>query len=229
MNHAAALMLFALVAARGGADEANATGVHARVRIAMVPVRTVWVSPRQLEVARQESARLWAAYGVELVWMQLKSECPSAAAADLCLYAIFESKLGSPRGGVGEPTLGQVDLSHAGRLHSEVRVGYETVADMLARWDRRFGPDGPMPLRNQTVGRALGRVLAHEVGHLLIGLPLHSQSGLMRQSFGARDLANRSADPFALTQFDVARLRSRLAWLRSLRTPSALSPVSERD
>jgi hypothetical protein len=46
----------------------------------------------------------------------------------------------------------------------------------------------PMRAQETLVGRALGRALAHEIGHYLLQTPAHSPVGLMR--------ARRSVDDF---------------------------------
>jgi hypothetical protein len=53
----------------------------------------------------------------------------------------------------------------------------------------------------------LGRALAHEVGHLLLGVTGHSPSGLMRAVWTDAELArNRPAD-WLFAPSDVRRLR----------------------
>jgi hypothetical protein len=54
-------------------------------------------------------------------------------------------------------------------------------------------------------------VLAHEVGHVILGAPFHRPAGLMRAQFSADELAAPDRRPFALTGVDVARLQSRFS------------------
>lgn len=42
-------------------------------------------------------------------------------------------------------------------------------------------------------GRLLGRVIAHEVGHLLLGAPAHGSRGLMRARWSASEMRNERA------------------------------------
>jgi hypothetical protein len=58
----------------------------------------------------------------------------------------------------------------------------------------------------------LGRAIAHEIGHLLLGTNEHPRHGLMRAVWTAADLRRNRDDDWRFTQVDVARLRrSRLA------------------
>src|SRR5262245_11297945 len=76
-------------------------------------------------------------------------------------------------------------------------IEHERLGDVA---EERWPPD----LRQRIVGRALGRVIAHEIGHYLLGTRTHSSSGLMQsvQSF---------AEPFGLPQgsFFLSRAEGR--------------------
>ena len=63
------------------------------------------------------------------------------------------------------------------------------------------------------LARALGRVLAHEIGHVLLRLPLHDATGLMRAVLSPSELAEPNRSRLGLANRSVGRLRSRLAAL----------------
>jgi hypothetical protein len=52
----------------------------------------------------------------------------------------------------------------------------------------------------------LGRTMAHELGHVLLGANSHSAAGLMRAKFGWRDLTLESAQ-FLFDPKQAAQLR----------------------
>ena len=59
------------------------------------------------------------------------------------------------------------------------------------------------------LGRALGRVLAHEIGHVVLAAAKHQSRGLMRASFVAEDLIRPQRWSYTLSEAEVARLRER--------------------
>ena len=73
--------------------------------------------------------------------------------------------------------------------------------------------DWPPAVRDDLIGRALGRVLAHEIGHYLLILRSHTPDGLMQPSFKAAALVAPDRGAFALSDRLVPRLRARLAQL----------------
>ena len=72
------------------------------------------------------------------------------------------------------------------------------------------GLEWPNSVRDQLVGRALGRVLAHEIGHFLLRLHDHT-GGLMRARHQVPALIDPDRRAFRLTPADAGRLRALLA------------------
>jgi hypothetical protein len=73
----------------------------------------------------------------------------------------------------------------------------------------------PPGLAALVTSRALGRVLAHEIGHYLLASPAHSPAGLMRPAFNGRQLADWDRRGFQLDTEWLPRLRARVARLAS--------------
>ena len=59
----------------------------------------------------------------------------------------------------------------------------------------------PEALTRLLVARFLGRILAHELGHVLLNSPRHQSSGLMRAQYRARDVL---AAPISTYTLDAA-------------------------
>ena len=57
----------------------------------------------------------------------------------------------------------------------------------------------------------LGRVTAHELGHLMIGTSAHARHGLMRRNWTANELLHNRAADWAFTTEDIAAMHSRQA------------------
>jgi hypothetical protein len=85
---------------------------------------------------------------------------------------------------------------------------------------------GHLNVVSDDVGRALGRVLAHEIGHVLLAVADHRQIGLMRPSFSAGDLLRSGLASFSLSPAEIARLQSRERTLDGGRTVTVLSTAA---
>ena len=69
----------------------------------------------------------------------------------------------------------------------------------------------PAGLREEIVARALGRALAHEIGHYLLRSPHHTNACLMQARHRGSMLGNPNDREFELTKTDRDRLRVALA------------------
>jgi hypothetical protein len=56
------------------------------------------------------------------------------------------------------------------------------------------------------VARFLGRILAHELGHVLLNSAQHQPKGLMRAQYRARDVLSAPISTYTLGSSDRARL-----------------------
>jgi len=91
---------------------------------------------------------------------------------------------------------------------SEVECDQLTASVLSAMW----GDDFARP--DYVMGRALGRVVAHELVHILTKSAAHGSDGVTQAKFSGRDLIGA---PLRLSRTDVERLRH------------AFAPVSERE
>jgi hypothetical protein len=100
----------------------------------------------------------------------------------------------------------------------DVRRGAGTVATIFA--------DRVHALSSQAgadSGRLLGRAIAHEVGHLLLGTTHHADRGLMRGVWTTIDLRKDQPWDWSLSREDAARMRRGLAArLRRLQEPATV-------
>lgn len=77
-------------------------------------------------------------------------------------------------------------------------------------WDRRDLPR----VSKSVYARAVGRVLAHELGHLLMRLYRHRDGGLMRASFSHSALTAKSNRKFRMSESDFRQVRAFLERLQ---------------
>jgi hypothetical protein len=67
----------------------------ATITIGLIPIVPESVSAREMTAAREEASRLWARYGVQLTWLERRSDCARLTAPATCLFLILSRRLGS--------------------------------------------------------------------------------------------------------------------------------------
>ena len=160
---------------------------------------------------KNETEALWMPYGVHLEWTD--SPAPGAAPSGLSLEVILERRIidapGLPKWAT---VLGLASLKRNAPSARPIRVSLDATESVLALRTISRTSTGRIVF-DHDLGRALGRVLAHEIGHLLLGAPYHDDVGLMRPVFRPDELAGPDPAPFRLTCTGVARLRGRIGVL----------------
>jgi hypothetical protein len=169
----------------------------------------------QWKALQAEASGIWKPYGIELSWFEPNADCGShqpgdAMPVDWMLQVTSDSQ--EPPNAV----LGAVEFRE-GVPDNTIHVRYEPLsrlilAAMIGSWS--IG-SMPRPLRDRLVGQAIGRVVAHELGHILLALPTHDRSGLMRPTFVQSDLIAGNRDRLRLSKTYLRRLEQRLTGLAS--------------
>jgi hypothetical protein len=176
-------------------------------------------SRRLTDQLKTEAEAIWGPYGVRLEWSDDEAALESrgnGVSLDVSLERQFERRLRMKWPAV----LGRVALRADASNWLSIDVSVDATESVLAR--RTTGQPamaGMVP--DPELARALGRVLAHEIGHVLLGPPYHDRAGLMRAAFRTDQLGEPDRTPFRLTCSGVDRLRGRLRVLSS--NPSASS------
>jgi hypothetical protein len=153
-------------------------------------------------IAREEAADIWRGYGVEIAW-----DDDLAGEPALHLEVIIAGAK-TEYADTARFVLGRTDLDAAGMARGPIRVNSAAIEQLLD-----FRVTSAL-LRERELGRALGRVLAHEIGHALLGLPsYHDPEGLMRVTIPVDDLIQPDRRSVQLTDTSVNRLRDRMACL----------------
>jgi hypothetical protein len=160
---------------------------------------------------KNETEALWRPYGVHLEWTD--SPAPGAAPSGLSLEVILERRIiDAPGLPTWATVLGLTSVTLNAPSARPIRVSLDATESVLAlRRVSRTSAGWIVP--DHDLGRALGRVLAHEIGHLLLGAPYHDEVGLMRAVFRPDELGEPDRAPFRLTCSGVTRLRGRLGLL----------------
>jgi hypothetical protein len=158
------------------------------------------------DVVREEAAAIWKPYGVDLVW---SAEADDSAPLHYDVAIVRQGGAAGHR--VSEPVLGRTVLNPQGVVRGPIRIFLDSVDALL---DELHG--GNPWLHDPELARALGRVLAHELGHVLLGPPrYHDAEGLMRTKFTSEDLGRVDRTRFKLAARSVERLQSEMQRTRA--------------
>lgn len=200
-----------------------AAGTPAAAHAADLAVRVNFTFDRSIPskdiraAAQDEAAAIWRAYGVDLLWTD-------TGRPDLCLDAIVERHhrhVNLDRLMV----LGRTTIEPGETAHAFIRISFDAVDAVVEQQ-----PIADLPVHDQAFAFALGRVLAHEVGHVLLGVPgYHDPEGLMRARIPSSDLVRMARLRFQLTAHSVARLRARIASLSDARPSGSCTKPDEAD
>jgi hypothetical protein len=181
-----------------------------------------------VESMKDEASAIWKMYAVRLDW-------PATSRAPACIAEagsldVFVDRPRVRRPMTSNPVLGstRVPVTVIDKAPIYVDQGAtERVLSALTA-DQLVRLVGHSFLTQSDVGRALGRVLAHEIGHVLLGAGSHDARGLMRAVFPAGDLVGRERHFFDLLPTGVAHLREREPVLK-LDWPSDTRPQQSRE
>lgn len=173
---------------------------------------------RDLVVAlEREATAIWAPYAVDLRW-----QTGACSVEDASFDLAIDRRAPLPTRQVSRAILGRTRVPLARIDRAPIWIDYDAVEETLGSLTTaQLTPFFGSRLGADEIGRALGRVVAHEIGHVLLGMSSHQRHGLMRESFGAIELVRRGRHPFDLSQDDIARLRQRLRIMRQLQATSA--------
>src|SRR5205807_1942177 len=141
---------------------------------------------------RAEAEHIWSSLDVRVVWIDSVG-AGSSAAADADMTVVLEETAAAPDAGATPaavrlaamrqpdvpcgPGFARVWVPNARRHAAGVRI-HGTALEQL-----------PNAFADIVLTRMLGRALAHEIGHYLLGTKDHSPFGLMRARFVPREMA----------------------------------------
>jgi hypothetical protein len=183
--------------------------VQARHEVPTHPAMTVVVAltgrDRLPSLTRQRMAEAvshtWSPSGVQIVGLDVLSAEPPTLRIDLANV---------PGEGSAKPPHVLAKFARAANVVTvSLPAAEETVLLGVPR------PTSAMPpgLWHLALGDVLGRAIAHEIGHVLLG-PAHRRRGVMRAVFDPRELVNPRSGRFGLDPMDAARLAAQLPALR---------------
>lgn len=142
--------------------------------------------PSMIEEMQEEAEEVFAPAGVQLQWRYLDLSRIRESVATL-VVATFTGTCQCD--GLGVPAIGQGPLGWTsvtdGTILPFCNVHYDRVREVLLRSMRHL----PRGQQERLLGRALGRVLAHELYHILANTRGHAKTGLAKPLLSDGDLA----------------------------------------
>ena len=120
---------------------------------------------------------------------------------------IADAELDRPHQSAAHPALAWIWFTTPTRAGNEIHVSVDAARKLVAgvRVGGRSVSAWP-GMRETLLGRALGRSIAHEIGHFLLVSPQHAEEGLMRAIFRPPDLLTFRAGDYALAPADERAL-----------------------
>lgn len=168
-----------------------------------------------------EVRAIWAPY-VDVVLSLPGSTGPEAEHSVELRFA--DPPASSSAAGVDGESLGWIEFVN-GEPQPVIAVSPERARRLLATATYLGQPVRRLPagLVQRLTAIALGRAVAHELGHYLLRTPTHAAQGLMRASLRAQHLIEAVA-PMQLAADDIARLRARVQAPALARSPEGVMP-----
>lgn len=161
-------------------------------------------SPASIEAMKQETQGILKSAGVHLDWKS-RDEASGASFADLVVVR-FNGACEMPPPPLYDE-LGEIGpLGSTYETDGQVQPFTDIACDRVGAFVRsELRHENPRKA-DQLIGKALGRVVAHELVHMLTGAKNHSHEGVFKPGLTVEQLV---AGELPLSPADIERLRSR--------------------
>ena len=162
-----------------------------------------------VESMKEEAASLWETYGLRIQWRGTTGagRCASVQAS----FDVFVDRPRLRQATALKVTLGRTRVVLGAIDAVRIHIDQEAIERVLGS----LTPDalahlvGHFFAAPSDIGRALGRVLAHEIGHVILAARVHQAGGLMRAEFLAGDLIAHERHSYSLSNAELTRLHDR--------------------
>ncbi len=221
---ATSLAVAALLATTAPASIPNVPPII--VNIAAAPE----IPPSLVSLLLEETGAIWRFAGVPIAWERQTTTVKAVGTAQAAAGVVPAGSSGRAalpgrlrviigderRTAVNDPTvkaLGWIRFD-AGAPEQEIYVSYANAVELFSESEPVVGRIGTMTVveREGLLARAMGRALAHEIGHYLLGSKVHTAKGLMQARLTAAQLFSHTWHGLRLApeqkQLIAARLNS---------------------
>jgi hypothetical protein len=202
----AAALVFALMTPVPAAANVESVRLHVAVRTE----RPASLDRRVLESAAREVRNVWRPYADVDLLICSPADCAASptSGADVDLELVVVDRPLQPIAG-GTLGLGEIVFVSPDRPEDRITVSIAAVRALVAKatLGGRTLADLPPRVADPFVARALGRAIAHEIGHYLLRSKAHASQGLMRSEFSLKELMEERLAPYRLEAGQIDRLR----------------------
>jgi hypothetical protein len=192
-----------------------------------------------MDAARVEASEIWARAGLTLAWTARPQPVPPADGRSVIV--IIRSMMTRPprpneatSSGRMRTPLGSLTFDVNDQPGNLIQVSLQSVLKLVRRGKVMNGSLTAQPtfVQEHILGRGLGRVIAHEIGHWVLGRG-HMRTGLMKPKYGVQDLTAPLPPEFprslATRNQDVAIGCRRIVEGRTVSVAVGSSPSVRRD
>jgi hypothetical protein len=158
-----------------------------------VVAATPGVSTAVVRGALNEATAIWKSAAIAIDW-RLSNGAPTGGELPT-VQVVFDEAGGSPSG--PDLPLGWINFDADGVPETVVHLSQRNVLQLLDSAEAYR--NRPTAYKELLAARALGRALAHELGHQLMASKVHTPSGLMKAHRLIDDLLSPSRVGFTLT------------------------------
>jgi hypothetical protein len=178
-----------------------------RMQITVLVYNYADVEPATLLAAQKAAAKTYEKAGVAIVWRN----CPVETEANRCVQTADPDQL-------------VLNIAHGNQMLTsdtygvalQGRDGWGTVCDVF--YDRIVELQNSFPRAAEPT--ILGIVVAHELGHLLLGKNSHSATGVMQAVFQYRDFIPTSFGGITFTRQQAKKICDRLKQIALMKRAS---------
>lgn len=160
------------------------------------------VSAETLARAEYAAARIYDRAGIETEWLDCPLTSESAAQYPACQLPVTPTRLVlrvlsrnmAERAGLTQTAFGTALIPEEG--------GFAMIAQVCAHCSEKLA-HGDKAMH----GVILGHLMAHELGHLLLGIGSHSASGIMHTPWQSRELESAAQGSLLFTSREGGKVR----------------------
>jgi hypothetical protein len=151
-----------------------------------------------------EADAIWRAAGLTIIWERQSTHIPSRA-----LHVVFGNERG--HGTSSMQPLGWIRFADD-QPAPELYLSYANAVSLLELSGGAIGVTHAMTIleRDIYLSRAMGRALAHELGHYLLASKAHTADGLMKANRSAAEFFSSDRRRFAVTAREWLQVSARL-------------------